>query len=228
MRWYHPGKKLAANRKPGTSFKKQKVFTANALKEKDLPPVIQSYLQERSYDIEPKSLYLLIEYSGSKLSVIMKELDKVFANLNPGNKIRENHIEEFVGINKEYNIFSLQSALASRDKKKSMEIMDYMSQNLNSNPLPMLIATLFSYFRKVAIVQTLGAKQDKEVMSILGIPFYFISEYRNAARNYSPAKMEKLIGYLSETDLKFKGIIDNAGDEKALLQETVLKILSIW
>ncbi|MFY0643423.1 MAG: DNA polymerase III subunit delta [Bacteroidia bacterium] len=225
--WYHPGKKLAGNRKPGTAFKKHQEFLANPLKEKEVPPVIEAYLKEMGYDIEPKSLYLLIEYSGARLSVIMKELDKVFANVPAGNKIRETHIEQFIGINKEYNIFALQTALAKRDKDKSLEILQFMMNNMNANPLPMLIATLFSYFRKVAIMQSLGSKSDKEIMSELGIPFYFISDYRNAARSFPPKSMEKLIQYLSETDLKFKGIQENTGDEKALLEETVLKILSL-
>ncbi len=225
--WFHPGKKLAANRKPGTAFKKHTVFTANPLKETEVPQIVQQYLHSKQYDIEPKSLHLLIDYSSAKLSVIIKELEKVFANVPPGNKIRENHIEEFIGINKEYNIFSLQSALAKKDKSKSIEVMTYMVNNISANPLPMLIATLFSYFKKVAIVQSMGRQSDKEVMSALGIPFYFISEYRNAARTFQAGKIEQVIAYLNECDLKFKAIKENTGDEKALLEETIVKILSV-
>ena len=172
-------------------------------------------------------MYLLIEYSGGRLSVIMKELDKVFANVGPGNKIRETHIEQFIGINKEYNVFALQAAIAKKDKENSLKILHYMMNNMSAHPLPMMIATLFSYFRKVAIMQSLGSKSDKEIMAELGIPFYFISDYRNAARSFPPQRLQKLIAYLSESDLKFKGIKENTGDEKALLEETVLKILSL-
>lgn len=225
--WYHPGKKLPANRKPGSCFKQHKVFTASALKEKEVPAAVESYIKEKGYDIEPKSLHLLIDYSSAKLSVIIKELDKVFANLDPGNKIRDVHIEKFIGINKEYNVFALQSALSSKNRTKSIEIMQFMANDLKNNPLPMLLATLFSYFRKVAIVQSMGRKGDKEVMSALGIPFYFISEYRNAARNFSPLAMQNVISILHDCDLKFKGIRDNTGDERALLEETIAKILSV-
>lgn len=225
--WYHPGKKLPANRKPGSSFKQHRVFTASALKDKEVPEAVETYIKEKGYDIEPKSLHLLIDYSSAKLSVIIKELDKVFANLDPGNKIRDTHIEKFIGINREYNVFALQSALSSRNQPKSIEIMRFMANDLKNNPLPMLLATLFSYFRKVAIVQSMGRKGDKEVMSALGIPFYFISEYRNAARNFSPMAMQNVISILHDCDLKFKGISENTGDEKALLEETIAKILSV-
>lgn len=225
--WYHPGKKLAANRKPGSAFKKHRVFTANALKDVEVPEVVSHYLNNLNYDIEPKSLQLLVDYSSARLSVIIRELEKVFANVPPGNKIRENHIEEFIGINKEYNIFSLQAALSKRDREKSIEIMNYMGNNLVANPLPMLLATLFSYFRKIAVVQAMGRMSDKELMSALGIPFYFMNEYRNAARSFSVAQLQQVIAFLHDCDLKFKGIRENTGDEKALLEETVVKILSV-
>lgn len=225
--WYHPGKKLPANRKPGSSFKAHTVFTAAAMKESEVPAAVEAYIKDKGYDIEPKSLHLLIDYSSARLSVIIKELEKVFANVEPGNKIRDTHIEQFIGINKEYNVFSLQSALSSRNKAQSIEIMNFMVNDLKNNPLPMLLSTLFSYFRKVAIVQSMGRKSDKEVMSALGIPFYFISEYRNAARNFSPGAMQQIIYILHECDLKFKAIKENTGDEKALLEETIAKILSL-
>ncbi|MBR9859711.1 DNA polymerase III subunit delta [bacterium] len=224
--WYHPGKKLPTNRKPGTAFKKHHVFNAEPLKEQEVPDVIAKYVNSKGYDIEPKSLHMLVDYSSAKLSVIVKELDKVFANLDPGSKIRESHIEEFVGINKEYNIFSLQSALAKREQNKVLEILNYMCGNMGANPFPMLLATLFSYFRKVAIMQSMRGKTDKEVMAALGIPFYFISEYRNAARSYNQVQIQKVIEIIHEGDLKFKGIMENTGDDTALLRETILRILS--
>lgn len=223
--WYHPGKKLAANRKPGTAFKNHTVFTANSLKESEVPDVVQTYLKELGYDIEPKSLHLLVEYSSASLSVIMKELEKVFANVPTGNKIRESHIEEFVGINKEYNVFALQTALAQKNKSKALEILNYLKNNINANPVVLISATLFSYFRKVAILQSLGSKSDKELMSLLGIPFYFINEYRNAARNYPALKLQEAIQFIHEMDLKAKGIKEHSGDEKQLLEEIVVKLL---
>ena len=226
--WYHPGKKMAMNRKAGVALKKHAVvFTADPVSEKEITPVISQYVKDQGYDIEPKPLHLLIENSGGKFSVIIKELEKVFSNVEKGSKIREEHVEKYVGINKEYNIFSLQKALAQKQKARTIEIMNYFLANLNNNPLVLLNASLFAYFRKVAIMQSMSRSTDKEIMSALGIPFFVISEYRQAATNYGGRKMLKVIEAINDCDLKFKGIKENSGDQKSLFEETVLKILSL-
>ena len=226
--WYHPGKKMPMNRKAGMAFKKHAVmFTADPVSEKEITPVIAQYVKDEGYDIEPRPLHLLVENSGGKFSVIIKELDKVFSNLEKGSKIREEHIEKFVGINKEYNIFSLQKALAQKQKARSIEIMNYFMANLNKNPLVLLNASLFAYFKKVAIMQSMSRSTDKEIMSAVGIPFFAISEYRQAATNYGGRKILKVIEAINDCDLKFKGIKENTGDQQSLFEETVLKILSL-
>jgi DNA polymerase-3 subunit delta len=226
--WYHPGKKLAMNRKPGTTFKKSGViFTADPVSEKEILGVISAYIKESGYDIEPKPLALLIENSGAKFSLIIKELDKVFSNIEQGSKIREEHIEKFVGINKEYNIFALQKALAQKQKAKTIEILNYFTANLKNNPVVLLNGSLFSYFRKVAIMQSMNRSTDKEIMSAIGIPFFAIGEYRQAATNFGGSKIVKAIEAINECDLKMKGIMENTGDEKSLFEETILKILSL-
>lgn len=226
--WYHPGKKLPMNRKIGMAFKKYaRVFTSDPVNEKEILSVVGEYITEQGYDIEPKPLHLLVENSGFKFSIIIKELDKVFSNVEKGNKIREEHIAKYVGINKEYNIFALQKALALKQKSTAVEIMNYFSANLKTHPLVMLNSTLFRYFQKVAIMQSMVRSTDKEVMSALRIPFFAINEYRQAANNYRGKKMLKAIECINDCDLKIKGIKENTGSQEALFEETILKLLSL-
>ena len=59
--WYHPGKTLPMNRKPVTSFKKSAtIFTADPIAESEILRVINTYVTEQGYDIEPKPLQLLV------------------------------------------------------------------------------------------------------------------------------------------------------------------------
>lgn len=225
--WYHPGKKLAMNRKLGLAFKKSATtYTSDAVSEKEILQVVSEHIKLHGYDIEPRPLHLLVENSGAKFSLIISELEKVFSNVEKGSKIREEHIVKYVGINKEYNIFALQKALAQKQRAKTIEILNYFIANLSNNPIVLLNASLFSYFRKVAIMQSMIGKTDKEVMSALGIPFFAIGEYRQAATNYSGAKIVKVMDCINDLDLKFKGIKESTGNPASLFQETILKILS--
>jgi DNA polymerase-3 subunit delta len=129
--WYHPGKKLPMNRKLGIAMKKHAViYNADSVPEREVTVVAKSYIERKGYDIEPRPLHLLAENSGFKFSTIVKELDKVFSNVESGNKIREDQIEKFVGINKEYNIFALQKALAKKQKSQVVEIVSYFMANI--------------------------------------------------------------------------------------------------
>jgi hypothetical protein len=78
----------------------------------------------------------------------------------------------------------------------------------------------------VAIMQSIIRSTDKEIMSVVGIPFFAISEYRQAATNYQNYGVTNAIKVINECDLKFKGIIENTGNDKELFQETILKILA--
>jgi hypothetical protein len=64
-------------------------------------------------------------------------------------------------------------------------------------------------------------------MSSVGIPFFAIGEYREAARNYAGKKIVDVISCLNDCDLKFKGITQSAKNPEILFEETVLKILGI-
>jgi DNA polymerase-3 subunit delta len=226
--WYHPGKKIPSNRKLAKAFAASgKVFNADPIAEKDVIQVVHSYIQEQGYDIEPKPLHLLVENSAARVSLIFQELDKVFSNIEKGSKIREDHIQKYVGINKKYNIFGLQKALAQKRRTEVVEILNYFTAHTKEYPLVVLNATLYGYFRKVSIVQSMTRSTDKEIMSAVGIPFFAMSEYREAARNYGGKKIVSAMDCINDCDLKFKGIKPGGESEKALLEETILKILSL-
>jgi DNA polymerase-3 subunit delta len=226
--WYHPGKKIAGNRKVGKAFAaKGKVFNADAVDERQVTQVVTQFIKDAGYDIEPKPLHMLVDNSGGRFSVIIKELDKVFSNVKKGNKIREEHIERYVGINKNYNVFALQKALAKKQRVQAMEILNFFTSNINNHPIPLMVGALFSYFRKVAIVQSMQQRTDKEIMSAVGIPHFVMNEYREAANNFRGKKIVKAIEALNDCDLKFKGIKENTGGHAAIFEETVLKILTL-
>jgi DNA polymerase III delta subunit len=77
------------------------------------------------------------------------------------------------------------------------------------------------------MLQSMDKKTDKEVMSSVGIPFFAIGEYREAARNYSGKKIVHVMECINDCDLKFKGINQTSKDPKLLFEETILKILGI-
>ena len=160
------------------------------------------------------------------MSKIANELEKLSINLPAGTTVNEQHIQENIGISKDYNVFELQRALGGRNVLKANRIVNYFIANPRKNPLVVVIGTLYNYFSKVYMLHFLRNSPDSEVSKALKLRSdYFLREYKLAARNYNLPKTAKVIGLLREYDLKSKGVNRDSTPEGELLKELIYKVL---
>ncbi|MBT8196846.1 MAG: DNA polymerase III subunit delta [Bacteroidia bacterium] len=222
-------KELDGRTKLAKAIQKNAVFfNAKPLYENKVPDWINSYVSKNGYSIQPKASHLIAEFLGAKLSKVSNELDKIMLNIKEGSQINSDHVEKYIGISKEYNMFELQNAIGKRDILKSNRIVNYVSTNSKSAPLPVLLGTLYLYFSKILKVHQFANKKSKnELASVLGVPPFFVGDYTSAARYYPKHKSVRIIHWLRECDLKFKGVNNVSTSEGQLLQELVYKILHI-
>lgn len=225
----HKHKTFNINTKFGKALKSNAlVFQSKKLYDNQVPDWIKNYLKSKKLQIGPAGSELLAEYLGSDLSKVANELDKLAINMEPGSEVTAQHIEENIGISKEYNIFELQKALGVRDILKANRIVKYFTANPKSSPLPVLIGSLYNYFSKVYMLHFLKNAPDQELQSKLGLrSAFFLKEYKAAARVYSPKRTEWVISVLKDFDLKSKGVDFNSTGkpEGELLKEMVWRIL---
>ena len=145
-----------------------------------------------------------------------------------GVEINEQHIQNYVGINRDYNIFELQKALSFGDYSKAYRIAEYFTLNLNRNPFVITIVQLFNYFNKILIIHQSSIKEKRHIASITGVSPFFVGEYLNASKRYSLSIVLRNIELVHDTDLKFKGIkpfASSKGKEGALLKELIFKLM---
>jgi len=187
---------------------------------------LNDYLTERGYTIVPAAAALLTEYLGSELSKVVNELNKLMIML-PTNekKITLEHIEENIGISKDYNVFELQKALGEKNVLKANRIINYFSQNPNNNPMVVVISTLFSYFEKILKYHYLSDKSQAAVASTLKVNPFFVKDYAAAAQKYPATKIIQIVSVLREYDLKSKGAGNVSASHSDLMREMVFKIL---
>lgn len=222
-------KRFNFNSKFGKALKKNAlVFESKPLYDNQVPDWIQSYLKGKKLKISPGAGALLAEYLGTDLSKVANELDKLAINLESGTEVNEQHIEQNIGISKEYNVFELQRALAGRDVLKANRIVNYFIANPKKNPMVLLVGSLYNYFSKVYMLHFLKKTPEKELLSALGLrSAFFLREYRLAARNFPRRQTEKVLSLLKEYDLKSKGVGFNSTGkpEGELLKELIFRIL---
>jgi len=177
--------------------------------------------------IHPQAAALMADYLGTDLSKIANEIDKLVLNIPKGLEIGLLHIEQQIGISKDFNVFELQSALARRDAVRAVQIVDYFAANPKSNPMPLVMGSLAAYFTKILKYHYLPDRSPREAAGRLGVNPFFVKEYELAARNFNRRKTFDIIRRLNDYDLKTKGLdVGPFTESRDILREMVFKILN--
>lgn len=205
--------------------KKAVVMKSDKMYDNKVPAWVEQFIKEKNYSIEPRASLLLTEFLGNDLSKIAMEIEKLMINLPPKTQINEDHIQQYIGVSKEYNNFELQAAIGKRDVLKANRIINYFASNPKDNPLVMTIALLGGYFSKILTYHYLPDKSQNGVASALKVNPFFVKDYSLAAGNYPPGKVLDIISLLRQYDLRSKGFDGNSTDEGELLKEVVFKII---
>ncbi len=226
----HKHKKVDSRTKFGKSIQGKFValLESKKLYDNQIADWIVSFCKSHHMQIEAPAAALMAEYLGSDLSRISNELEKLTLNLPKSTTINTGHVQEYVGISKDYNVFELQKALAQRDKTKVSRIQQYFAANIKKNPLVVTISSLYAYFSKVYMLHSLKNSPDSEVLKALDLRSdWFLKEYRMAANNYAPSQTIAVLSLLKEYDLRSKGINnDNTSTgEEELMKELFWRIL---
>jgi len=201
------------------------LFESKKIYDNQLPTWISSYLKSQGYTIAPQAAAMISEYLGADLSKVANELDKLIISLPEGTQITPDLVERNIGISKEFNVYELQNALGERDLLKANRIVNYFGANPSSNPVPVVISSLFSYFTKILNYHFLEDKSQNNVASALQVHPFFVKTYVSAAKNYNIKKLVEIVSILREYDMKSKGFGNNASSPADLQKEMVYKIL---
>ena len=222
----HKHKKVDARKKWFKSIKKNGiVYESKQLYENQIGDWIIGNLKTKGYSINPKATMLLVEFLGTDLGKIVKELEKLAIVLEKGTEINEVHIEENIGISKDYNVFELTNALGSRDILKANKIINYFEQNPKAAPITALIPLLFSFHERLMKAHFSKANDVKELMSKLKMSYPAAKETLQAKRIYNVKKLAENIAILQQYDLKSKGIDRGPGTDADLLRELIYLLM---
>lgn len=219
-------KKLDARKKLSKAIKKTGVlFESKKLYDNQVASWLTKELRDKGYAINPVASELLVSFLGNNLSKISNELNKLVLVLPKGTLITPEHIEENIGISKDFNVFELNKAIAKKQIKKANQIINYFVQNEKDNPLPVVLGQLNAYFTKLLLLNGLKDKSQSNVASKLKVHPFFVKEYFEAVRNYPMRKVAQIIGFIHQADMKSKGVGASGFSQKDILKELLFQIL---
>ena len=220
------------------SLAKGVVFESPRPYDSELAPWVATYLRAtKGCAIEEKALKMVIDYLGTDISKLVGEMDKLLTRLPKETKvITADHIEQNIGISKDFNNFELIEAVAQKNFAKAMRIADNFARNPKEHPLVVSTSTLFGYFQKLFTInykewQTkykgMPAASDAELAGLIKVSPYVLSSYKQAAKLYPNKKIFLILGFIREYDMKGKGINSGGADQGELLRELLMKIMMV-
>lgn len=214
------------------------VFESPRPYDNELAPWVATYLRAtKGCAIEEKALKMVIDYLGTDISKLVGEMYKLLTRLPRETKvITADHIEQNIGISKDFNNFELVEAVAQKNFAKAMRIADNFARNPKEHPLVVSTSTLFGYFQKLFTInykewQTkykgMPAVSDAELAGLIKVSPYVLGSYKQAAKLYPNKKIFLILGFIREYDMKGKGINSGGADQGELLRELLMKIMMI-
>ncbi len=213
------------------------VFESIRPRDYEISEWIVELFRNRGKSIDPKAMSMLIEYLGTDLKKIENETDKLITRLNEQtSEITPEHIEQNIGISKDFNTFELTRAISERNINKALLIANHFAGNPKENPFVVTIQMLFNHFLRIF---TLGIiywnckkkgqpiPDDTQLIKSLKLTnTFFLKEYRQALGNFPTARCFTILGLIREYDMKSKGIDTGNSTESDLLKELIFKIFT--
>jgi DNA polymerase-3 subunit delta len=201
-------------------------FESKKLYDNQVPDWIVKVLKGQNYGIEPKAAAMLAEFLGTDLAKINNELEKLKIVFPEGHIFTPKNIEENIGFSKDYNVFELKSALATRNQQKAYTIIHNFAANPKDNPIVVISGQMFAFFAQLLQYHGLKDKSKFNAAKALGVNPFFMDEYATASKNYPMRKVSQIIEIIRDMDVKSKGVGSGSMKEADMLKELVYKIFN--
>ena len=206
------------------------IYESKKLKDYQIEGWLKKLLATKKYTIDPKATAMLIEFLGTDLNRIANEIDKLTIILPEGTMISPDHIEENIGISKEFNNFEFIKAIAERNTYKAYQIAKYFADNSKNNPLVVTTSLIYNFFSKLLQYHGITYKNNninpKDIARDMKVSEYFLKDYTVGSKNYNMKKCSENVNLLRDMDVKSKGVGANALSHHDLLIELLGKFFN--
>ncbi len=202
------------------------VFSSDKLRDYKVPRWIEQYVASKGFQIQGAATQMIVDYLGQHLSQISNELEKLMLNLGETKQITTQHVMDNIGINRDYNIFEFQKALAAKDRTKVYRITNYFVSTPKTSSLVFTLVMLYRFYSKLLIYFHVRQLREPEILAAMQLRSSFaLQDYKLAVRNYSVAQVKRIIRVLHEYDLKVKGVNSAGTKEGELFRELAFQLL---
>lgn len=217
------GKQLDNRRKTSQKLKAiSEVFECKRPFESHVPRWIQTMVKEEGLSISIDLVQVLHFKVGNHLESLWSEIQKLKTYMGERKQIRREDLEAIVSESKEIPVFELSRFLAEKNLKDALLSCQ---RSLDNGESPVLMLSLLGrHFRILLQMNTLKSLHlsDKELSQRVGVPVFFLPQYREQLRHWSQSELMTGIETLYDADIRSK---TTAASKDLLLEATILDLL---
>lgn len=218
-------KKLDKRKKLSKAIQKNGIIVeTKKLYDNKLPSWIEQRVRAMKRNIDYKAAAVLAESVGADLGALSNQLEKLCLIVSEGDTISSDHIEQHVGISKEYNNFELRKALGSGNVAQAFKIAHYFGRHPKQHPLLGTINSLYKFFMQLLTYHGLPSKNPDAAAKALGVHPFFIKEIEQAARRYPLKSIVPILRTIKTSDLAAKGVDAVPISEGEALRQLIAKL----
>lgn len=218
--------------------KNGRVFESVRPRDYEVDTWLTGYISNSGFKINAKALAMLKEHVGMDVARMAREIDKLAVSMAEDDRlITDAHIEQYIGISKEFNTFELNDAVLKQDVARAMRIADHFAHNPKNYPITLTITVLFGLFQQLFLLNYLiwdcrrrgvVLPSDMELLpKIRANNAYAVRELKANVGRWNNRRVFGILGLLREYDAKSKGVDSGGLDGGELLKELLLKIFTL-
>jgi DNA polymerase III subunit delta len=198
-------------------------FTSTPVASYELHGWITKYLSQQKINASPQVVDMLATYLGTNIQNIVNEIDKVKINVPDLSTLTADHVEKYIGANRDYTYWELTTSLLKKDKLNTFRILNYFLANDKNAPMVSVTANFQSEFSRLYIMHNAPQMQDNQLAGLFGLNPFLIRNYREYIRNYNAAQVEQALLLNYEFACKAVGI-NNSAEQESLLKELTTRL----
>ena len=204
------------------------IFNSPAVRDWELAGQVKTYTQSKGISIDDSAIKLLCESVGAPLSKLFGEINKLVISKGADNaRITVEDVTALTGASKEYNNYSLVTALVNRNYPVALRIIEYFKRNSSKNPTVVTTATLFNFFSRLVVAHYQSDKSDNGLISGLGLKNQMaLREIKEAMTKYNAYQSVMAVHAIRDFDCKSKGI-GSLQNEYDLQKELIFKLFTL-
>lgn len=211
------------------------VFESVRPRDYEIDAWLGGYVSSVGLKFDPKAMAMLKEHVGMDVGRMVREIEKLKVSMAEGERnVKDMHIEQYIGLSKEFNTFELNDAVLKCDVARAMRIAEHFAHNPKSYPITLTIAVLFGLFQQLFLLNyhmwmsrryNTPMPSDMELMRcIRANNSYAVKDLKANVGRWDNRKVFNILGLLREYDAKSKGVDSGGLDGGELLKELLLKI----